>query len=320
MIHRLLCIAYFFASVGCVPYSMAAAPPGKANLAFAQVSMRPSKDFYGQGTSNLPLGPGENDARTDGRFYARRYDLLSYIGFAYELTPPQRKALMKQAPSWAGFDRYDIDAQSSDPTATKEQLREMVRTLLAQKFQLALHEEMRTGTVYALRLIAGRTGPELKPHPPGQPCSMALQLPAGTGIRRQKQTGGVITAGPCGGIGKYSGRYGAVLAGRDVPISLIANALSCLEDGEPMIDETGLSGHYDFTLEYSYQPVRRFGGAGSGTEISDLTAELPDPADEQNEPPSPPKALQSQLGMKLVKQRGETVVWVVDRVVRPPKR
>jgi uncharacterized protein (TIGR03435 family) len=311
--------------------------PGKTNVAFAKASIR-VHGLNGRPSSIFPLGPGDAYAGTGGRFLAANYDLLSYISFAYELTSAQRSALAKQLPSWAGFDTYDVDAQASNPAVTKDDMRAMMRSLLAQKFQFVMHKEMRTGTLYALRLIAaGKAGPNLKSHPADQSCSMGLPVSAGSTKAPQTSRSGTI--GPCRAIGKYPVAYGAVLAGRDLPISLLVNAVSGVEDCVPVVDQTGLTGRYDFMLAYSVQTVRRDGkyagstgggsigysaynGAVTGNDLDDLRnldERTPDPSDEQHEPPKLEKALQLQLGMKLVKQYGQSEVWVIDHIARLPK-
>ena len=336
MVHRLVCTTCLLSSVAFAQNHLVTGSV-KTNVAFAQVSIH-GHDLNGKPSSAFPLGPGDAYAETGGRFLATNYDLLTYISFAYELTSAQRSTLAKQLPSWAGFDRYDIDAQGSDPAATKDDMRAMMRSLLAQKFQLVMHKEMRTGTVYALQLIGpGKAGPDLKLHPANQSCSIGFPSSAGSTKAPQASRSGAV--GPCRAIGKYPVAYGTLLAGRDLPIALLANAVSGIKDCVPVIDETGLPGRYDFMLAYSVQTVRRDGkyagsagggsigysaynGAASGNDLDDLRnldERTPDPSDEQREPPKFEKALQLQLGMKLVKQRGESDVWVIDHIARLPK-
>lgn len=335
MVHRVVCTTCLLTSVALAQSSLVT-DPAKTNVAFAQASIH-RHGLNGKPSSAFPLGPGDAYAETGGRFVAVNYDLLSYISFAYELTSAQRSAMAKQLPSWAGFDTYDIDAQASNPAATKDEMRAMMRSLLGQKFQLMMHEEMRTGSVYALQLIApGKAGPDLKLHPADQSCSMGL--PPSAGSTKAPGTGRPGTIGPCRAIGKYPVAYGTLLAGRDLPISLLANAVSGIEHCVPVVDQTGLAGRYDFMLAYSVQTVRRDGkyagstggsigysaynGAVTGNDLDDLRnldERTPDASDEQHEPPKLEKALQLQLGMKLVKQRGESEVWVIDHIARLPK-
>lgn len=65
---------------------------------------------------------------------------------------------MVGGPAWLDADEFDIDAKAESP-ATLEQLRLMLRTLLAERFKLAVRGEMRERRVYAL--MVGRDGPKL---------------------------------------------------------------------------------------------------------------------------------------------------------------
>ena len=66
-------------------------------------------------------------------------------------------------PSWAGEDRFDIEARASGK-AGRDELVAMMKTMLADRFTLAVHQEMRPIPVYALVLSRpdGRLGPTLR--------------------------------------------------------------------------------------------------------------------------------------------------------------
>lgn len=325
MLYRLVCTVCLLTSVGLAQNSAAVPPPSP--LSFATASVTRSREM-GRGVANMPLDLSSAYAATNGRFYAHNFNLFSYIAFAYALTPPQRNALRNQLPSWISVERFDIDAQAANPLATKDDMRRMMRSLLADKFHLAMHTVMRTGPVYALELITpGKPGPGLSPHQPGS-CAAAVA----SGRRAS-----------CGFVVNDRLQYGYRLAGRDVPISLVADNLSCFEEARPIVDQTGLTGRYDVKLVYSMRVVRRNPGAiiggiagGSPGEVTDnnageqatsngfaeletLSASNPDPLDEQHEPPLLDKALKAQLGMKLVKQRGQFEIWVLDQLDKLPK-
>jgi len=89
---------------------------------------------------------------------------------------------------------------------------------------------------------------------------------------------------------------------RNVTMAQIATALSGMGNlGHPVIDETGLTGRFDFTLEYTPEvPSNR----------------IPPP---DIDPPGPTflDALTQQLGLKLEPQKGSVDVWVVDHIERP---
>jgi uncharacterized protein (TIGR03435 family) len=61
-------------------------------------------------------------------------------------------------PAWVNSDEYDVEAKASAPVSLQE-LRLMLRTLLAERFKLQVHTEKREGRVYAL--VAAKSGPKL---------------------------------------------------------------------------------------------------------------------------------------------------------------
>jgi uncharacterized protein (TIGR03435 family) len=75
---------------------------------------------------NFPLGPG---------------DVYTSV-FAYKLMGDQVQSVLSQLPGWATTDRFDIVANTDgDPAKdTKDQMRLMMRSLLADRFKLATHE------------------------------------------------------------------------------------------------------------------------------------------------------------------------------------
>jgi len=79
-----------------------------------------------------------------------------------------RKAM--QMPEWVTTERYAIEARA-DGTPTKDQMRLMMRSLLAERFGFKAHFEERTLPAFALELVnPGKTGPKLRPHSEGVPC------------------------------------------------------------------------------------------------------------------------------------------------------
>ena len=128
-------------------------------MAFEVASVKPSKGAFVP--PSLPLTPWDDNIATNGRF--RADDTLSaYIQFAYKLWPnePQSREF-SHLPKWAATDRYSIEARAATGNPTKDQMRLMVQSLLADRFHLAVHFEDREVPVFELRLAkAGQPGPE----------------------------------------------------------------------------------------------------------------------------------------------------------------
>ena len=77
-------------------------------------------------------------------------------------------------PKWVWSDMYDIEARAPMSNATKDEMRLMMQSLLAERFHLAAHFENQTVPVFALVLAKpGKLGPNLRPHESGPPCDTA---------------------------------------------------------------------------------------------------------------------------------------------------
>ena len=106
-----------------------------------------------------------------GRFHAD-FGLPTYLEFAYKshLTGEERKAVLAKLPDWVRTDRFLIQA-TAPLHVTKDQYRLMMQALLAERFGLKLHFEMREMPVLTMVLAKpGLPGPRLIPHDKGQPC------------------------------------------------------------------------------------------------------------------------------------------------------
>ncbi len=244
-------------------------------------------------SANNPLGPGNVYSPYGGFFQANNFPLYTYILFAYKIMGNQEQFLRPQMPEWVTADRFDIEARA-EGNPDKDQMRLMMRSLLADRFKLSIHYETRQVPVFALVLSkAGKTGPMLQPHPEDSSCSTVPQA-------SPNQVAGqfpVVCSGlfpmPASAPGRQ--RAGA----RDVTMQFIANQLSAVGQLErPVIDRTGLSGNFDFALEWS--PERA----------------AADPQPDQSGPTFL-EALQEQLGIKLESQKGPAEVIILDHVEHP---
>jgi uncharacterized protein (TIGR03435 family) len=107
-----------------------------------------------------------------------------YISFAYKLslTPDQRQAMLARLPKWVDTDRIDIEAKAAG-NPTKDQMRLMMQSLLAERFHLAVHYETQEMPVYALtRIKPGTWGPKLIRHADGPPCDVPGPQNPATGM------------------------------------------------------------------------------------------------------------------------------------------
>jgi uncharacterized protein (TIGR03435 family) len=199
----------------------AGAGHGAPKLEFDVASVRLDKSDD-RANSNVPLGPGNAYVPNGGSLIATDLPLTAYIMFAYKLSASQAQA-MKQLPGWVSTEKYDIVAKTENHDATKDEMRLMMRSLLAERFKLTVHRETQQVSVYALVLAKpGALGPKLVVHP-AERCDNTPPMPA----EYAKTPPAVTTAGGfptrCGGIvGIPPSAPGLVAMGaRDVPMGLI---------------------------------------------------------------------------------------------------
>jgi uncharacterized protein (TIGR03435 family) len=255
-----------------------------AATAFEVASVKPNK--AGDGRVMIGLQPG-------GRFNATNVPLRLLLRQAFNVQEFQ----LVGAPDWAGSDRFDVVAKAPDGDFNADVMRPMLRSLLAERFHLAVHNETRDMPVYALvkARADGRLGPNMMP--------AAVDCAA----MRGRRGGGPPPAPPQPGQKMECGFMigpGRMNAG-GMGTTNLAQSLSPLV-GRIVLDKTDLTGSYDFELTYSPE-----GLAG----LPPLLNGGPPPVD-----PNAPTiftALQEQLGLKLDSQRGAVDVVVIDRVEQP---
>lgn len=258
---------------------------GSAPLSFEVASIKPSTGDAHQ--IAIQMQPGGN-LRVSGA------TLKMLITIAYDV----RDFQVSGGPGWISTDRFDITAKSErsaapdgappDPRSVtseqmktaQEQMREKMRSLLADRFQLTLHRESKEQPVYTL--VVGKNGSKLKESE-------------------------VKDAGPRGRMRLGRGQ----LSGDAVQLQMLANALSN-QLGRPVIDRTGLKGNFDFNLEWTPDPGQS-GGPFGGPPPPGVDA--PPPPDPNG--PSIFTAVQEQLGLRLESSKGPVDLLVLDHVEKP---
>jgi uncharacterized protein (TIGR03435 family) len=151
----------------------------------------------------------------------------------------------------------------------------MLQALLADRFRLKIHRETRELPIYAL--VIGKGGPKFKESAPDAK----------------------------GTLGFLMGGVRASIRGSKMSTAQLAISLS-REAGRPVLDQTGLSGNYEMTLEWIRdEPQVIAGSPGSAVVPPDLTG------------PSLFTAIQEQLGLKLEAKKGPIDMLIVDRAEKP---
>jgi bla regulator protein BlaR1 len=259
-------------------------------VTFEVASIRANKS----GRLDMPSG-------TKGRLYtATNIPLRNVIAAAYGM--PAARVL--GGPSWIGAasiemrfiggDRFDISAKLPEDTSA-DQVPAMLRALLADRFKLIAHSEIREATVYALVVARndGRLGPQLR--------KASIDCEA---------AGAVLPAGPDAATvvapelktedqGRCQREIGGEILGRGQRLSGLARMLSLFAD-RPVIDRTGLTGGFDFELRFLELATAPDATGPRADPITGIFA-----------------AVQEQLGLKLESIRGNLEFIIIDSVEHP---
>jgi uncharacterized protein (TIGR03435 family) len=238
-------------------------------------------------------------------FSATNVTLRMLIRTAYGIEDSQ----IFGAPNWLNSEKYDIEARTDSAVAdglrkTGEdqrnvERRRMLQALLADRFKLTLHRETKQLGAYVL--VIAKNGPKLKEAKPGDTYPNGFRedgRPLGAGVFK---------------LGKYAGGRGE-LVGQALPMATLVQLLSEKILNRTVLDNTRLTGSYDFTLQWiiadeSQGPM--FKGAGDDQQV---TGSTPPP---ESSGPSFFTAIQEQLGLKLESQKGPGQVLVIEHVEKP---
>jgi uncharacterized protein (TIGR03435 family) len=221
-----------------------AASLGTAAL-FAQA---PAPRLEFEVASVKPSAPGEPDRasvglRIDGaQVHVAALPLSECIRIAFRVRGHQLSG-----PDWIHSTRFDIDAKL--PAGAKsDQVPDMLRALLEDRFQMKTHREERSYPVYALTAAAG--GVKLKESPP-DPDTAPGSGPA-VNVAAQGSVNGVYISI---GRGGYFSLLPERLEARKMPMRLLADTLERFTD-RPVIDGTGLTGTYDLDAPLTPEDYR----------------------------------------------------------------
>jgi len=268
-----------FGLISCPPAALA--QPARDALQFDVVSIKPTPP--GDDKVLVELLP---DGDTFHAFHGATVRVILRAAFDVE------DERIIGGPSWMNSDRYDIEAKVIPEDAPKldkltgEDRRAMFIPVLTERFHLKYHHETRQRPMYAL--VVAKGGPKLtKGVPDGSPEDPAKEH------HKTMTVGGHIEAD-------------------SVPMYVLAdqlNRLHCL--GRIVVDKTGLTGNYSFTLKWTSDnapfPVMESTGSGAGqAEGGRDAAQL-----------SLFTAIQEQLGLKIESEKDSVDVIVIDHIDRP---
>jgi uncharacterized protein (TIGR03435 family) len=250
---------------------------------------------------NIGSGQGGVTSSPDG-FSRRAATITGLIFSGYGLRYPEQ---LIGAPAWLESEKFDVDAKmdssvmdtlqkmtQEDRTAARQQ---MMQSLLADRLKLVAHRETRELPVYTLTIA--KSGLEMKEAKAGDTYANGFKLPGGRG-------------GGAGSALYQMGPSGVMITSQGTTVPQLITTLA-REVGRMIVDKTGLTGNYDFVLQYTLEGFR--------------------PRTDLSEPPVgsgmvlPPDfgaisiftALPEQLGLKLESVKALVEVVVIDHVERP---
>lgn len=270
-------------SIASLSFALASLFAQTNGATFEVASIKASPPNDGSYTRGCKGGPGTGDPTlwrctnaTVSMLVMRAYDIKHY-----QLT----------APDWTMSANYEISARLH-PDATKDEFREMIRNLLADRFKLVFHRSKKEMAMYDL--IVAKGGAKLKE---------SIDKPeSDADDRAQTDADGYPNipkdCSPCMTINGGKARYRATK-------ELVKNFADMLGNqlGMPVRDRTGLTGRYDITLSWSS------GGGVDSRPGADGAADIG---------VSMQAAVQQQLGLKLVSTKGPVDIIVIDKAERNP--
>ena len=266
--HRTNCMKAFRRLAAVAAIAMAVLPLLVSRVAVAQAAAVPATTPNPTAFEAASIKPSETMNGRDMDIGDHRLDydgvtLLDCIRSAYNLRADQISA-----PAWMNDARYEIHAVGPAGSFGNGGWRPMLQSLLADRFRLKVHQETRSLPVYELKVA--KKGPKFKQ---------------------------VAKTGRSGVMG-HNTHYTFTA----VTMAQLAETLSTIAD-RLVVDKTGLSGQYDFELQYSREAAFGVSGRSSG---------------DSNQDPDIFTAVREQLGLKLAAGNGPLPFLVVDQADKTP--
>jgi len=283
-------------------------------LAYSQTSAPPRTEFE---VASIKVNPDcDNRPRnvprpSPGRLTMECMTLYSAIQSAYGTFANGVSADLKAVeivggPAWGNSERYDITAKAIGDPPQAQMRGPMLQALLEDRFKLKLHREAKEVPIYALTL--SKNGAKFERSKEGSCLAVdvnRLPPPPAPGQPPAKICGRPVP----GTKGRNVTMDASGMTMRDLAEGLLSRILD-----RPVQDKTGLAGMFDFHLEFTPD------------ESTPLGANTPPPVAADPGKPAPPgdptglsifTAVEEQLGLKLVRDKGTTQVLVIDHAEKP---
>jgi len=200
---------------------------GQTRPEFEVASIKPAGDQVQQVGVGLHI-----DGSQVGLIYLSIKDI---VGMAYQVKPNQISG-----PDWISSQRYNIAAKIPDG-GNQNQVREMIQSLLADRFQMKMHREKRDFQVYAIGV--GKNGIKMTALPPDPDSANSGPAPITAG-GVGNENGVVMTLGNGSTLSLGPSSFDA----KKLSMAQLAELLTRFMD-RPVVDSTSLNGQYDFSLQ-----------------------------------------------------------------------
>ena len=205
-----------------------------------------------------------------------------------------------QFPPWSSCCRAEFDIAAKVPEGTtREQFRQMLQNLLAERLKLKFHYEQKEMAIFGLTV--GRKGPKMKESSPD-----AVSVPEDPWAHTEPSIGkDGCPVFPAGRDGRTEGRAGCNRwTGFNLSMLDIVKTLS-FNLGRKVVDATGLKGKYDIDITWYLE------WNGPQEVVGEEPADLP-------HGPSLINAVRDQLGLELIPKKGPGDIVVVDHFEKVP--
>ena len=204
------------------------------------------------------------------------------------MKPDDRRRDILDGLAWLTSEMYDLNAKAEGNASFAQMAGPMLKMLLEGRCKLKVHRETKEGPVYFLTMVKGG---KLQASKEGSCISMDQYKPPAPGEQQPKGCGQTVLGR--NGLNETLDGYGLTMDAFAGRMSWDAAA------SRTVINKTGLAGSFDIHLEY----VR-----GSG-KVANTASDA--------DGPSLFTAVQEQLGLKFVADKGPVEVLVIDHVERP---
>lgn len=275
--------------------SQTAAPPPK--LAFDVASVKDSASLTG--ATRVSAGMHLDGAQV----HCAQLAVRDYIRIAYKVQDYQISG-----PDWIKTSRYDVDA-TLPADATRDQVPEMLQSLLAERFGLKFHNETKDLPVYFLQV--SKQGVKMQPLPPNPEGNLDVKNP--TNVDAAGDASGTTINFGNGSTISISFADQAII-GTKVTMDNLAHLLARFED-RPVLDGTGLKDIYNVDLRFTPDDFRVLlirAAQAQGVDLPPQALALLNGASD-----APLHEALGKLGLTLQSGKGPVQMMVVDQVQKP---